>query len=39
MPGSAVKDVKFGFLLAAGFTVFGILASVILAMSMKALAQ
>ncbi len=36
MPSQAAKDVKFGFWVAAGFVIFGIAASIILAMSMYA---
>lgn len=39
MPGSAAKDIKFGFWVAAGFAVFAITASIILALSMMAIGK
>lgn len=39
MPSQAAKDVKFGFWVAAGFMVFGLAASIIVAMSMYALGR
>lgn len=36
MPSAAAKNVQFGFWVAAGFLVFGVLASIILTMSMWA---
>jgi len=39
MASQAAKDIKFGFWVAAGFAVFGIAASIILAMSMMAIGR
>lgn len=39
MPGQAAKDIKFGFWVAAGFTVFAVAASIILALSMMAIGR
>jgi hypothetical protein len=36
MTSQAGKDIKFGFFVAAGFVVFGVVASIILGMSMWA---
>lgn len=39
MATQAAKDVKFGFWVAAGFAVFAVVASIILAMSMWAVGK
>lgn len=39
MPSQAAKDVKFGFWVAAGFAVFALVLSIILALSMAALGR
>jgi hypothetical protein len=39
MPSDAAKDIKFGFWVAAGFAVFGIVLTIIVGMSMWALGR
>lgn len=39
MASSAIKDIKFGFWVAAGFAVFGIAVAIIMALSARAYAR
>lgn len=39
MPSQAAKDVKFGFWVAAGFAVFGIVLAILMGMSMWAVGK